>query len=158
MNTTKKSTLLAHVHLASCTLKGDVQKVGRFVLKKKHGHVWLFRFESWWLSKNQQIFPSVIDDGDSEFAIGTDAPFRSCTIPVPVRIANLSHLRLCQFSCAGTWWRAIEQQLWIRRDILTCRMQIWSQFLLFIFLQWAVTVTHEQNLLSVLCFCGWCSL
>ena len=53
--------------------------------------------------KTSKSFTCVIDDGDSEFAIGTDVPFRNYTIPVPVRRANLSNLLLCQLSCVGMW-------------------------------------------------------
>ena len=42
-------------------------------------------------SKTNKFLKWVIDDGDSKFAIGADAPFRNYTIPVPVREANSSN-------------------------------------------------------------------
>ena len=53
--------------------------------------------------KTNKFFTWVIDDGDSEFDIGTDVPFRNYALPVPVRGANVSNLRLCQLSCVLTW-------------------------------------------------------
>ena len=88
------------VIFAQIVLKGRIQKGGRFVcvcffeetrpcLTLSHGD----------FPKTNKFFTQIIDDGDSEFAIGEDAPFRNCTIPVPIRGTNSRNLQPCQLSC-----------------------------------------------------------
>ena len=106
------------------------------------------------MQKSRKFFPYAIDDEDSESAVGIEVPFRDCPVPVPVRSEILSSFGCFRLSDVHPRWTAFEQQLCTWYDILTCRIQIWGQFLLFTSLQWAANAIQEQIFLQIAVFLG----